>query len=325
MSKCIGCGAILQQKNKDEIGYTTNIEKKLCERCFRIRNYGEYKTVVKDNYEFIEILKNINKTNDLVVLVLDIFNLNKDLELIKKYITNDILIAITKKDILPKSISDEKLLKYIDKFNIKYIDKIVISSAKNYNFDSLYELINKYKKSKDVYVIGYTNAGKSTMINKLIYNYSENDSTITTSILPSTTLNEIKIKINETLNIIDTPGILEKGSLYNSLDGKELKRIIPKKEIKPINYQIKTRQWIIIDKYAIIEAEKIDLVLFVSNALKIERTFKKPNIQSNKKLFNIKNNDLVINGLGFIKFIGEGDINVYLNKNINIYIRDNLI
>ena len=60
----------------------------------------------------------------------------------------------------------------VNKLNIK--EKIVISSNKNYNFDALYELINKYKKSENVYVVGYTNAGKSTMINKIIYNYSDN-------------------------------------------------------------------------------------------------------------------------------------------------------
>lgn len=323
MNNCIGCGAKLQKINKEEIGYTTNIEKKLCERCFRIRNYGEYKTIVKDNNDFIKILENINKTKDLVILVLDIFNINKDLDIIKQHIKNGVLLVITKRDLLPKSTSDEKLLKYVDKLNIKYIDKIVISSNKNYNFDSLYEMINKYKKSKNVYVVGYTNAGKSTMINKLIYNYSEEDTTITTSILPSTTLNEIKININENLTIIDTPGILEENSLYNQLDGKELKRIIPKKEIKPINYQLKTKQWIIIDKYAVIEAENIDLVIFMSNTLKIERTYKQPIINQNKQQFKIDNNDIVINGLGFVKCIGKGIINIY-SKN-NIYIRNSLI
>ena len=168
MNKCIGCGVLLQETNKEKLGYTTNIEKQLCERCFRIRNYGEYKTVVKKNEEFTEILKNINKTNDLVVLVIDIFNLNKNLDTIKKYINNDIIIVATKKDLLPKSISDDKILNYVKKYNIKHIESIVISSMKNYNFDNLYDLINKYKKTKNVYVIGYTNAGKSTMINKLI-------------------------------------------------------------------------------------------------------------------------------------------------------------
>ena len=49
MNKCIGCGITLQTEEKNNLGYTTNIEKKLCERCFRIRNYGEYKTVTKYN------------------------------------------------------------------------------------------------------------------------------------------------------------------------------------------------------------------------------------------------------------------------------------
>ena len=81
---------------------------------------------------------------------------------------NNIIAVITKRDLLPKSVKDEKLLKYIENYNLKTIDSIIISSTKNYNFDKLYELINKYKTSKNVYVIGYTNAGKSTMINKII-------------------------------------------------------------------------------------------------------------------------------------------------------------
>ena len=41
MNKCIGCGALLNT-NKDEEGYTSNIDNNLCERCFRIRNYNDY-------------------------------------------------------------------------------------------------------------------------------------------------------------------------------------------------------------------------------------------------------------------------------------------
>lgn len=33
----------------------------ICERCFRINNYGDYKSVIKDNSTFINILKGINK------------------------------------------------------------------------------------------------------------------------------------------------------------------------------------------------------------------------------------------------------------------------
>ena len=325
MSNCIGCGVKLQTQEKNELGYTTDTEKKLCERCFRIRNYGEYKTVTKTNDEFINILKNINETKDLVILVVDIFNLNKNFDIIKENIKNDILLVLTKRDVLPKSMHDEKILEYIEQYNLNIVDKIVISSNKNYNFDKLYELINKYKKSKDVYVIGYTNAGKSTMINKLIYNYSDNTEKITTSILPSTTLNEINIKINDDLNIIDTPGVLINNNFYNTLSGKELKKIMPKKEIKPMSYQLREKQYILIDKYAIIEAENINMVLFMSNTLNVKRLYKKVETKLEKAELKVDNNDIVINGLGFIKCIGSGTVNVYTYKNIDVYTRKSLI
>lgn len=325
MNKCIGCGIILQTESREKLGYTTDIEKKLCERCFRIENYGEYKKVTKNNTEYINILKEINKTNDLVVLVVDIFNLSDNMNIIKENINNDILLVITKRDILPKSVNDEKLIEYIKKYNLKIKDEVVISSYKNYNFDNLYQKIKKYKKSKNVYIVGFTNAGKSTMINKLIYNYSDNETKITTSIMPSTTLDKIEIELNNELTIIDTPGLLCEKSFYDILEGKDLKKIIPKKEIKPISYQIKESQYIIIDKYAIVEAQNINIVIFMSNNLNIKRVYKKPETKLKEKNIKINNNDLVINGLGFIKCIGEGNIKIYTYDEISITTRKNLI
>lgn len=310
MNKCVGCGI------------NTEKETKLCERCFRIRNYNDYKLLDIDNQKFIDILKSINQTKDLVVFVIDIFNFN-NLNEIRKYLKNDILVVLNKKDILPKKISDEKLIEYFKKFNLNYKDIVIISSIKNYNFDSLYEKINKHKTSKNVYIVGFTNAGKSTMINKIIYNYSNNNDLITTSILPSTTLNSIEININDNLTLIDTPGILYNKSFYDILDGKELKKITPKKEIKPISYQIKKEQTIIIDKYLKIEVSNINLVIFMSNNLNVKRTYQK--INNVKKEIYVDNNDLVISGLGFIKFIGSGKIKIDINKEIDIYTRDSLI
>lgn len=325
MNKCTGCGIKLQNEDKTKLGYTTNIEKELCERCFRIENYGEYKKITKNNEEYINILKEINKTKDLVILVLDIFNLTENINIIKENITNDILLVITKRDILPKNIHDEKLIEYVKKYNLKIKDQVVISSYKNRNFDELYEKIIRYKKSKNTYVIGFTNAGKSTMINKLIYNYSNNNTKITTSIMPSTTLDKIEIKLNDEITLIDTPGLLYEKSFYDILEGKDLKKIIPKKEIKPISYQIKEKQYIMIDKYAIIEAEKINMVIFMSNTLNIKRLYKKPETKLKEKNIKINNNDLVINGLGFIKCIGKSDITVYTYDEISVTTRKNLI
>lgn len=322
MNKCIGCGAILQNENKEKDGYVDNIDKALCYRCYRIRNYGEYSKSLKSNEDYISILKQISATNCLVVLVVDLFNI-QDVEEILKYLDNDVLLVLSKRDILPKSLYEEKLLNYVN--NKKIVDKLLISSKKNYNFDELIYKINKYKTSKNVYVVGYTNSGKSSMINKLIKNYSDKSIEITTSILPSTTLDTINIELDENLTLIDTPGILMDDCIYNELDSKELKRVLPTKEIKPIIYQIKSVQTIDIDKFAKLEVnDKCSLVLFFSNDLKISRRYKE--LENNNLIeLDVNNQDIVLNGLGFIKIKGKTHIKIYVDKNIKVFVRESLI
>ena len=312
MNKCNGCGVEIFDSQT------------LCERCFRIKHYNDYKIVVKDNDNFIPILEDINKSNDLVLLVVDLFNF-KDLSVIAKYIKNDVILVLTKRDLLPKSLFEEKLLNY--DYNIKCVEKLIISSFKNYQFDELFDMINKYKKSDKIYVVGFTNAGKSTMINKLIYNYSDNNMEITTSPLPNTTLSTIEVKLKDDLYLIDTPGLLDNNNIVNYLSGSELKNIVPIKEIKPVTYQIKGKQILIIDKYLRIEASDIDLTLFISNNLKIDRYYKDSNklLDLKKHIIKVNNNDIVINGLGFIKTNKKSIINVYTLENVEVFTRESLI
>ncbi|MBE6149475.1 MAG: GTPase RsgA [Firmicutes bacterium] len=309
MNKCVGCGELTNQE--------------LCERCFRIKNYNDYKVVSKTNNDFIPILESIDE-KDLVVLVVDLFNIG-DLSLFRKYLKNDILLVLTKRDLLPKSLYEEKLLNY--DYKIDYIDKIIISSEKNYNYDLLLDKINKYKKSNNVYVVGYTNAGKSTMINKLLYNYSSNKTIITTSPLPSTTLNTIEIKLDEQLTLFDTPGLLDEKDIINKLDSSQIKKVIPKKEIKPITYQIKDKQILIIDEFLRIEANDIDLTFFVSNLLEIKRYYKDIDYMKdyNKKDVEVNNNDIVIKGLGFIKTNKKSKVTIYTLDGVDVFTRDSLI
>ena len=68
MKKCKGCGTFLQSDSIDLEGYTKTQENDLCERCFKITNYNEYQVINKNNNEFIKILEDINKTNDLELI-----------------------------------------------------------------------------------------------------------------------------------------------------------------------------------------------------------------------------------------------------------------
>lgn len=327
--KCTGCGALLQYYNDALEGYIDESKYEnatICERCFRIKNYGDYKSIVKDNNTFIDIIKKID-SKDLVVLVMDLFNLPKDLNVFTENIQNPVLLVLTKRDILPKIIYEERLLEYVDNYKLKYKDKIIVSSNKNYNFDNLLNKINEYKTSDKVHVIGFTNAGKSTLINKLLYNYSDNVVNITTSMLPSTTLNNIEIKFSDNMTIIDTPGLLQEGSIEDYVDITTLKKIVPKKEIRPITYQVKTQQWIYVEDLLKLSLKNNNITLFISNQLKIDRLYKdKENINLEEIEIKVKKNeDLVITGLGFIKFTKDETIKVSVLKGVKVFTRKSLV
>ena len=226
---CIGCGVKLQDENITSEGYTTSIENDICSRCFRMKNYGEYQIVTKSNDEYIEILKSVNDTKDLVIYMIDLLNINRDISLIREYFDNKVLLVLNKRDILPKSIKDQKIIEYFDKMNFDYQDVVIISPKKNYNIDELLLKIKKYKTSRNVYVVGHTNVGKSTLINTLMKNYSEYESELTISPLPSTTLNKVSIKLSSDLTLIDTPGLVDQGNILNYVDTSIIKKYLLKR------------------------------------------------------------------------------------------------
>ena len=331
IKKCSGCGIVLQDDNVLLEGYTTSLENDICQRCFRMKNYGEYQVITKSNEEYIEILTNVGKTKDLVLYVTDLLNLEEDILKIREYIPNKMILVLNKRDILPKSVKEEKLIEYFKENNVYFEEIIVVSVEKNFNIDYLLKRIKFFQTTKNVYVVGHTNAGKSTLINKLIKNYSENNQELTMSPLPSTTLNTVKIEINDYLTLIDTPGLVDQGSLINYVDQNMLKRITPKKEIKPRTYQLRKNQSLIIEDFFridYVEGDKNSFTIFISNDLKVKRiNYKRDYLKDlNKTSYDIKyDSDIVINGLGFIKIVNKGKADIYLDKNINTFMRKSLI
>lgn len=333
LKRCKGCGVVLQDQNLLQEGYTTNLENDICQRCFRMKNYGEYQVVTKSNDEYLNILKGVGETKDLVLYIADLLNLEENIETIRELIPNKMILVLNKKDVLPKSVKEEKLIKYLENKGINFEEVIVISVNKNLNIDYLLKRIKYYQTSKNVYVVGHTNAGKSSLINKLISNYSSNNQELTMSPLPSTTLNLVKIDINDHLTLIDTPGLVDNGSILNRVDASMVKKISPRKEIKPRTYQLRKNQSIIIEdliRIDYVEGEKNSFTLFVSNDLKVKRLlnlFNNDELKDkNKFTYEMKyDEDLVINGLGFVKIVNKGIVDVYIDKDIDVYTRRSLI
>lgn len=330
---CTGCGVVLQDENVLQAGYTTSLDNDICQRCFRMKNYGEYQMVIKSNDEYLKILKSVGETKDLVLYITDLLNLEKNIEQIRSIISNKMILVLNKRDVLPKSVNEKKLIKYLEEKDIHFEEVIVVSVSKNYNIDYLLKRIKYFQTSRNVYVVGHTNAGKSSLINKLIQNYSDNCQELTMSPLPSTTLNTVSIEINDYLTLIDTPGLVDPGSILNHVDTDLIKKISPRKEIKPKTYQLRPNQSIIIEdliRIDYVEGERNSFTLFVSNDLKVRRLLNLLNNNElkdkNKITYDVKyDEDLVINGLGFVKIVNKGLIDVYIDKDVETFMRKSLI
>ena len=286
----------------------------------------------KTNEEYQQILEAVGKTKDLVVYVTDVLNVEQDLYDIRKFLPNKILLVLNKRDVIPKSVKDEKLIQYFkDKYDF-FNDIVVVSCEKNMNIDHLLNRIKFFQVTKQVYVVGHTNAGKSSLINKLIKNYSDSKQELTISPLPSTTLNLINIEINDYLTIIDTPGLIDEGSITNYVDNELLKVITPKKEIKTKTYQLRRGQSIIIGdlvRIDYVDGEKNSFTLYISNDIKTKRIISSRHDDLKnlaKRTYQLPfNQDIVVKGLGFIKVVNRGVVDIYLNQRVETFLRDNLI
>ncbi len=354
MSKhCSGCGVELQNIDKNKIGFTPKLEADLCQRCFRIRHYGDHVISMRQGIDSDKVLAKIAKMDALVVWVVDLFDFEANIVkgMNRHLLGKDIVMIATKRDLLPDTLSDYKLGQFIihrlkeEGISVK---QIVLSGGLQQKEESsvaeIRNCLDLYRNGKDVVVMGMANAGKSTMLNAIV-----DDLDLTCSLHPGTTLDFQAIDY-EGFKIYDTPGLTRNDSLLTNLDDKLLKQVVPLKPIKPRIYQIYEDQ-----SFAIAGLARIDLqvkgnasvVVYASSQLNIHRGKKaKANDLwekhydellaptsgelANMKTFNygLVNNklDIVIHGLGWVCVSGEIEkIDVYVSENSSITFRKGMI
>ncbi|MCL1989581.1 MAG: ribosome biogenesis GTPase YqeH [Defluviitaleaceae bacterium] len=363
---CIGCGVLIQTDDKEQVGYTpaSSLNKGeagivYCQRCFKLKHYNEIMDTTLTNDDFLKILQGIAKQDALVVNLIDVFDVTGTIVkgLIRHIGGNDLIVAANKIDLLPRSVNPGKVKHWLNKevrdMGMTPLEIAVISSEKGHGIDELMTLINQYRKGRDVYIVGCTNVGKSTFINRLIRQYAgESETLITTSYFPGTTLDLIEIPLDKGSSIIDTPGIINEHQLVHYIDKKDFKIMTPKKEIKPGVYQLNANQTLYVGgliRFDFVTGSRASFISYFSNELKIHRTkldnakalwenhagtLLTPVIRDEDQLrpfkrhvFNLRDEklDIVISGLGFITApSGKQEVHVHAPVGVGVFIRPSI-
>ncbi len=300
--KCIGCGLTLQNSNKNEKGYTPNIDKEYCMRCFRLKNYGEKNIDEKINME--DIFNKVNKGKGVAFFFVDYLNINNyTINLFKKINLKKVLV-ISKIDILRKDMKFNKIKKWLeDVYNIND-DILFLSTKTGYGVNSILNYLDNININM-AYIMGITNAGKSTFINKLLALHNINKE-ILVSDKPNTTLDFIPIHIDN-YKIYDTPGLL--------IPNMNLKLL--KKEIKPITFNLKKITTLMFLDYKITFLNPTSITCYF-NINDIKRGYKEI---VGEKMEVGSNIDVVIPGVGFINVKEAGELII---NNRNIEVRDSI-
>ena len=305
-------------------------------------------------------LQKIADEDCLVVYMLDIFDFNgSQIAGIQRHLGNkDLLLVVNKRDVLPKSLKSGRLLMWIRRqlkeIGLKPLD-IILSSTKNkIGLDDVFGAIEHYRCQRNVYVVGTTNVGKSSLINHMLQAFKEEQDKpllITTSEFPGTTLDIIEIPLGDGSYIYDTPGIINESQVTHYVSQKDLKLILPSSEIKQRVYQLNEKQTLFVGglaRFDFVKGDKLAVMCYFSNRLELHRT----KLENAKDLFNrhqalkieatntddmdsfkkynfhLKNQrvDIVIEGLGWFSFQAVNhEISLHVPSGVGVLIRENLI
>lgn len=282
---CLGCGVVLQSEDPKQIGYipagTRTPAPAVCQRCFRLKHYNEMTAAAVDPDEFQRILHEIGSKPGLIVHIVDVFDFEGSLMTgLHRYGSNNpILMAVNKIDLLPKGISLTQLYQWIrrqlNQAGVRVEEVVLISAETGAGFEDLLTAVGKLHKKRDIVVVGATNVGKSSVLNRFIRDYSSLEHELTTSRYPGTTLDLIHIPLMDGQDIIDTPGLVLKDRYCEIVPDRLLGVITPDKPLKPTVYQLNEKQTLFLGgllRFDFLRGERQSFVGYFANSLNFHRT-----------------------------------------------------
>ena len=204
-SSCSGCGAKFQSSDPDSSGFvpkekldelhrlsrTSDVDTQssvdsvspvICKRCFSLKQYNTALNISLSSDDYLRYLGHLREKKVLILLMIDISDFPgsvfPDLHTLISPSSQVVIIA-NKVDLIPKDVPDnfwrhfEKMLvKECKKWSLydREVARVHFVSAKTgLGVSELAEdIVESWGNRGDVYLLGCTNAGKSTLFNRLL-------------------------------------------------------------------------------------------------------------------------------------------------------------
>lgn len=302
-----------------------------------------------------------------------------------------VILAVNKVDLLPKDYKVDRVERWVRQesasLGLETIQAVhLVSSRSGAGVKSLLAdaLALARKRRCDIYVVGAANVGKSSFINnvmsikmrrvesnaskradrkrsKVKRKSAKGTGTLTTSVIPGTTLDVIRVPLDRTVSLYDTPGIIMKHQLTNSLSAPELRAVLPARSVERVTLRLGEGKALFLGGLArieVVEGRPFFFTAFVSSDVKVhpgrvedadEFTIAHvgelltPPYEADRleelgewtsKEFTAEGDgwqracvDIVLSGLGWVAVTGAGNVRlrVCTPKGVGIFTRDSLM
>lgn len=283
---CTGCGAPLQSESPDLPGFIPETaaarNEPVCQRCFRIRHYGEFSPIHVSETEYEQEVRRVLADPGHVLYVVDVFDLpGSRIPQMGRWLRGKSVWFIANKiDLLPAEVRPDKLWPWLDsemaKEGITPERHFAISAETGQGVAELERAIAESPEQRWV-VLGMANVGKSTLLNRLFHLWM-GTSPLTISRQPGTTLGAVAVKVaveGATRTVIDTPGLVQGRRIVDLLCPRCLKAVVPRSRLRPRVYQLQPGQtlWLGgVARFDFVDGPWQPFVVYVSNDLVVHRT-----------------------------------------------------
>ncbi|GKY94693.1 hypothetical protein MPSEU_000434800 [Mayamaea pseudoterrestris] len=288
-------------------------KKTICKRCHGLQNYGTVENVLRPGWtdepllsqeNFRKLLDPLSEKPAVILALIDLFDFTGSIlpELDEIAGDNPVILVANKVDLLPSAMgfvrAENWVRRELEYYGVRSLANIggavqLVSCKTGFGMDKMMAKARSLAADMncDIYLVGAANAGKSTLLNRIVDWRSSDDQepvkkragnrnmrkgSVTTSPLPGTTLKFIEVDLGDGQKIIDTPGLLVNGTLTQLLTPEELKVVVPQRKVEPITFRVVAGKCVLIGGLARVEvigdSKPFLFTFFVANQIKLHPT-----------------------------------------------------